>query len=231
MDDPNIVPLTNRRRDYILRMLATDKPENWIRIAHQELVDFGGRAFFSGCEVTYQNEKLFTTTLGRGWDRSGESVRLQYRVLIPGGGSWTPAGSQYYRTISNALSDTTEGKTRMEHHIDREKLIEVVTKNKETYELLQNHVKGLYRDEIEKKTEQHLSGEIPQNRIMALDKDGNKIDLPPDQSELYDRRIRALELDSRDVIVMDGSEYSRYVEDGDINLLAVAAIVKRLEEL
>lgn len=239
--DPDVVPLTLRRKEYILKMLAWERNngENWIRISEQELTDFGGRAFFSGCEVLYINENIFTTSHRRGWDREGEKVRLQYRILVPGGEPWTPAGSQYYlstntTTATNTtitLNTTYEGKTPVEHHIDREKLIEVVTDNKEAYELIRDEAHILYRTQMERLTERHLAGEISTASLVVKDKDGNRIDLAADQSELHDRKLRALELDSREVVILDHGEYLVWVEDADTNLQASATILKRLEEL
>lgn len=245
----DFTPLTMERKAFILGHLAQGrKTENWIRISAQELSDFGGEAFFAGCEVRYiDQESWFTTGAAHGWGTGPQKrVRLNVKIIVRGGQPWTPA-SQYYRTyctsttssnITLTLNSTfvggqpSKGKTEMqEHHIDRSKLIEVVTENKQQYAEKFGRLKAMYTDEIEAASQRHLAGEIPQNQIMAKDKDGNRIDLPIDMSDSFDQHLKALELDSRDVIILNQEEYYQMVTATSSNLLQVEGLIKKLEEL
>jgi len=239
-------PLTMRRRDYILRMLARDLPENWLRISSQEFNDFGGQAFFEGTDVVFMHDSgWFTTSESKGWDGPKRKVLLDVKIVVYGGKGWTPYRYSYTTTSTSSTNYTMtistntlmsggqpplEGKTEMEHHIDRSKLIEVVTQNKEGYDLVLKRAQALYRDEIEKKTELHVQGQIGVGGIKVEDKDGT-ISIPTDMSDTFDKKIRALELDSREVIILDDGEYASYVESMDTNIVTLGTVARRLEEL
>jgi hypothetical protein len=253
VETEDVTPLTMERREYILKMLGKDKPENWIRISQQEFTDFGGYAFFMGCVVEYMNEKVFATSPAKGWG-SGPSrkVRLPIRITSPGGKAWAPGGSPYYTTTTSSSSInittntiasadyriTNTGQHRMnaegnavEHHINREKLIEVVTDQKEDYLDVLSNARALYRDELQKKSEAHLEGKIPSNEIFVKDKDGNRITIPASNEELFNNRLQMLELDSRKTIVLQDTEYSAFVLSSDTNVVLLKQIVEKLEDL
>lgn len=216
------------RRDYILKHLATPYHGGyWIRISAPELFQFGGPEFFKPlCQVMYVDEKVFTTVPGtKGWTMR-EKTTLPWKIIPPSAG-WKPQ-SQLWDEYHNGI--TNEGKPQMEHHIDRSKLIEVVTANKEAYTLVRDRAMELYRAEIEKKTEEHVQGQIAVNGIQVVDKTG-QITIPNDMSETFDQQLRALDLDSREVIVLDDGEYLVYVESQATNLANLGAVTKRLEEL
>ena len=237
-------PLTVRRRDFILEKLARPTSESWIRISSQEFNDFGGQRFFEGTDVQFMHDSgWFTTSESKGWDGPKRKVLLDVKIIVHGGKGWAPYRYSYTSTTSTnytmTISTNTlmsggqpplEGKTEMEHHIDRSKLIEVVTQNKEGYDLVLKRAQALYRDEIEKKTEQHVQGQIGVGGIKVEDKDGT-ISIPTDMSETFDKKIRALELDSREVIILDDGEYASYVESMDTNIVTLGTVAKRLEEL
>lgn len=228
----DLTPLTMARKAYILRHLAVgNQPENWIRISEQELKDFGGASFFAGCFIEYPiGEGYFTTTDKRGWEGPKRRVRLIVKIVVPGGQPWKPEQAYYDQYCVSTT--TNEGKPEMqEHHIGREKLIEVVTDNKQKYAEKFGELKALYTDEIESASQRHLAGEIPQNQIMAKDKDGNRIDLPINMSDSFDQHLRALELDSRDVIVLNQEEYYQMVAAKSSNLLQVEGLIEKLDEL
>lgn len=224
----DITPLTLHRRDYILRMLARRlQGGNWIRISNNELLDFGGEKFFQGCKVEYMNDGgWFTKKVKSGWDQDENvSVHLPWKITTPSGGGWTPP----YPT-PRIKSITNEGKTPMEHHVDRQKLKEAVTNNQVAYEELRTRAQDLYRAEIEKKTEEHVQGKIAFNEIQVRDKTG-QILLPPDQSLDFDRQHQVIEMDVRDVMILSDEEFDSYVEASWSNLEALATVLKRLEEL
>lgn len=221
----DITPLTIARRDYILRHLARNLPGGtWVRISNNELLDFGGEKFFQGCRVTYQNDKSwFRKKSTSGFERD-EDVLVNFPWKISHATGW----SAPYPTPR--IKNTDEGKTTVEHHIDRQKLIDTVKANQEAYDLVLKRAQALYRDEIEKKTEQHVQGQIAVNEINVRDKDG-QITIPNDMSETFDKQLRALELDSRDVIILDDGEYQVYVEAQATNIANLGVTAKRLEEL
>ena len=232
--------MTPERRAYILNYLSKAGTGNWIRISEHEFDDFGGRWFFEGCRCVYQHdEQWFTTKPGtQGWIKE-ERVRLPWKIETPTIG-WQPpaytASTNSAITLTNSTitshSITNEGKPEMqEHHIDRAKLIEVVVENGKTYIEKYKKLKALYADEIEAKTQLHLEGKIPQQHIMVTDKQNSRIELPVDSSSKHDARLRALELDSRDVIVLSNEEYRKYVCDDDTNLALIEELIGKLEEL
>ena len=219
----DITPLTIHRRDYILRMLARRlQGGNWIRISNNELLDFGGEAFFKGCRVEYVNDSSwFTKRVKSGWDQDENvSVHLPWKITTPSGGGWTPENTHH------------EGKTEMqEHHIDRERLIAQVNANKGAYELVYAKFQALYADELQAQSDRHLAGEIPANQIAVRDKDGSTMSMLTDMSLTFDQQVKELELDSREVVILNHEEYGQYVDGNATNLLQVAAAVKKLEEL
>lgn len=219
----DITPLTIGRRDYILRMLARQmKGGTWIRISNNELLDFGGEAFFKGCRVDYVNDGgWFTKKVKSGWDRDeAVSVHLPWKITAPSSGGWTPPHTH------------DEGKpTMQEHHIDRERLIAVINSNKGSYELVYARFKELYAHELQTQTDRHMNGEIPSNQIAVKDKDGNAIGMLTDMSNTFDIQVKELELDSREIVILSHEEYGLYVDGNATNLMQVAAAVKKLEEL
>ncbi len=194
-------------------------PAMWIRLTDPELRLMGGPEHFAGCQIVSENVTCaLTSQKAAQYHREGGKYRFAWKVIAPKDG-WHPPSTT-----------TDEGKTRMEHHIDRSKLIEVVTQNKEAYDLVLKRAQALYRDEIEKKTEEHVQGLIPSNQIMVSDKNG-QITVPTDMTDTFDKQLRALDLDSREVIILDDGEYLVYVESQATNLANLAAVTKRLEEL
>ncbi len=237
--------MTPERRAYILSYLskaATGTAGNWIRISEHEFDDFGGRWFFEGCRCVYQHdEQWFTTKPGtRGWVVEGR-VQLPWKIEAPRTGWQSPTYNYGFTTTTNSTitltnstitshSITNEGKPSMEHHIKRDELIKVVSQNKEAYELVLKRAQALYRDEIEKKTELHVQGQLPVNQINVSDQNGT-ITIPSDMTETFDQQIRALELDARDVIILDDGDYQVFVNSQATNLTNLGAVTKRLEEL
>jgi hypothetical protein len=221
------IPLTLRRRDYILNMLARQMAGGtWIRISAYELRDFGGKAFFEGCEVTYVHDNTwFTLRYKNGHEiedeNRGTRVHLPWKIQTRDPQGWRP---EYHPRSTN------EGKTQMEHHVDRQKLIETITANKDAHALLRGRAQELYRAEIEKKTEEHVQGRLAQNEIKVVDTAG-PISLPPDQSKGFDDQLAVAELDTRDVMVLNDEEFDAYIHAQWSGLEALAKLVKRLEDL
>lgn len=225
MEFEEITPLTIRRRDYILGHLAKDfKSENWIRIAYQEYVDFGGRDFFIGCRIDHLTDNSWYLTNAKGhWDGPQRKVQLNIKIIVPGGGPWTP----HY---TNA--PLHEGKQKMqEHHIKKEDLLRVIRENKERYATVYARFKALYADEVEALTHKHLDGLIPTSQIVVKDKDGAAMTMPIDMSETYDKQTRELELDSREVVILTHEEYGIYIESNATNIGQVDTSARKLEEL
>lgn len=236
------MPVTPERRQYILNHLAKPDRNNWIRISEYEFDEFGGRSFFTSgvrCEYVHDS-KWFTTNPGqRGWTQT-ERVQLPWKIHAPDGG-WSPY-QPYYTTTSVTSTTITlantlvsgqpqKGKQVREHHIDRERLVAQVNANKETYGQAYAKFKALYTDEVEALTQKHLDGLIGTNQIVVKDKDGNAITILADMSKTFDDQLRELELDSREVVILDHEEYGQFVEGYATNLKQVQATAEKLEEL
>ena len=192
--------------------------------------------------------KWFQASAKNGFDPSPRrKVQLAIRIEVPVGG-WTPADNSYFRqygytttTASNATitltntivsgSQPSKGKTVREHHINRETLLGVVRENQEKYAAAYTRFKALYADEVESLTQKHLDGLIPTNQIVVKDKDNNAITILTDMSKTFDDQLRELELDDREVVVLDHEEYGLFVEGYATNLKQVEETAKKLEEL
>lgn len=133
-------------------------------------------------------------------------------------------------TTATCMVATHPEGTRMEHHIARERLIEVVTENMRRYVDRLAHLKELYEAELAEKLHAHMEGEISQNQIVVLDKMGCKFELPIDRSDIYDTMLRELDLDVREVIILDDQEYGSMVENTSSNLRSIEESIKMLEE-
>lgn|SRR5262245_13865987 len=204
------------------------KNEGWIRLTSAEMRLMGGAQFFAGCEVI-QESKGWTAgpATGAKSGREEGTYRFRYKVIAPSGG-WVPGGTTHYGTSQYT---TDEGETSMqEHHISKDTLLERVRQNKEAYGLVLGRFQELYRAELEKKTEEHVQGKIPQNQIAVMDKNG-AIQSVQDMSSEYDLMLEELELDARGVIILNHDDYCRLVLSSHLNLDFIAAQTKRLEEL
>jgi hypothetical protein len=234
-----------QRYDYILGYLAeeTGSYDRWIKITDDEFRFLGGLQFFKGCTVL-PCDQWYTTRPGKNGFEERAEVFFKWKIIPPkeGWNSLTkaPYGTTYGSTTANTIAvsinstlnvPTTERENTMqEHHIPRERLIEVVTENKDEYEDKYSHLKALYTDEIESKTRKHLDGEIPQSQIMVTDKKGNKFELPVDMSDIYDIMLRELDLDSREVVILNDQDYGSMVENTSSNLRNIEQYIKMLEE-
>jgi len=239
--------MTQTRRDYILAMLERNlKGGTWIRISERELQDFGGSAFFAGCQVTYVDDAWFTTKSKSGYsldhDRNRTQIQLPWKIQAPSGG-WRPgytpptvsftmsanttSSAHYY--LSNEPTD--EGKKPMEHHINRETLLQRVTGNRDDYRLALAQYKDLYAEEWSNQSERHVRGEIPQNQVLVKNKDGGIMTVHTDMSSVFDGQIEELELDSRHDVILTHEEYLAYVNGVGTNLKVIQDGIKELEEL
>lgn len=243
------LPLTTKRRDYILRQLARNLPNEsaWIRISEHEFRDFGA-GFFQGCTVTEVGDAgWFPAKAMRGHSQEeedrGTQVRLPIKIVAPIGG-WSPgvtapasftiasntttSSSQYYRTIE----PTHEGKKNMqEHHIDRQELMNVISANKEAYEEAFTTYRDLYSGQLSRESDRHLRGEITASQIAVRDKDNNLLTMLLDMSSTFDDQLRELDLDSRETVILTHEEYGQYVNGDATNLKKFELGIQKLEEL
>ena len=232
------MPVTPRRRAYILEHLERGGMKgNWIKLTNQEFVEFGGHDYFRGLTIEHIQEQHEV----QGGQVDSAVYNFSWKLIDRGNQGWRPL---YYMTTTATNSTTltltntlvsgqpSKGKQDMrEHHIDRDRLIAQVNANKGTYELAYAKFKALYTDEVEALTQKHLDGLIGTNQIVVKDKDGNAITILADMSKTFDDQLRELELDSRDVVILDHEEYGQFVEGYATNLKQVQATAEKLEEL
>jgi hypothetical protein len=149
--------------------------------------------------------------------------------------SWTASTSSNLTfTISQPVrAEINEGKRKkpMEHHINRETLLQRVTGNRDDYRLALASYKDLYAEEWNNQSERHIRGEIPQSQVQVKNKDGGLMTVFTDMSEIFDGQIEELELDSRHDVILTHDEYLAYVVGAGTNLKAIQDGIKALEEL
>jgi hypothetical protein len=216
--------MTPERRKYILDLLAraTSKTVQWIRISEDEFDSFGGSGFFQGCTYGWEHGKYYNTTAGqKGWTKN-EYVELPWKITAPHGG-WSPKYPH-----GNAIN---EGNT-MEHHVNREKIIEGLTEAKVKYQDLYTRFKDLYFGVATARLSAYVDGEIPHTSPILPCDDKGVIGLYPEQSDRYDDMILAMQLDVREVIEMTEGEFEAFAEHKGVdNSPTLTEAIERLERL
>ena len=216
--------MTPERRKYILDLLArtTSQTVQWIRISQDELDSFGGSEFFQGCTFGWEHGKYYNTTAGqKGWTKD-EYVELPWKITAPRGG-WSPKYPH-----GNAIN---EGNT-MEHHVKREKIIEVLTEAKVEYQDLYTRFKDLYFGVATARLSAYIEGKIPHTSPVLPGDDKGVIGILPDESDHYDDMILAMQLDTREVIVMTEGEFESFAEHKGVdNSKDLELTIERLERL
>ena len=147
--------------------------------------------------------------------------------------SWTASTSSNLTfTISQPVrAESTEGKKHMEHHINRETLLQRVTGNRDDYRLALASYKDLYAEEWNNLSERHIRGEIPQAEVKVKNKAGGIMTVFTDMSDVFDGQVEELELDSRHDVILTHEEYLAYVNGVGTNLKVIQDGIKELEEL
>jgi hypothetical protein len=236
--------MTPERRKYILEHLAKVTPnDNWIRIPTTEFDEFGGREFFQGCMVEYmRDEKYFTTRVGqRGWTKE-ERIQLPWKIHAPVGGGWKPPrpfnSNNNFVVTSNAAyfesncTPTNETENTMEHHVNREEILEGLTEAKVKYQDLYTRFKDLYFGVATARLSAYVEGKIPHTSPVLPCDDKGVIGLYPEQSDRYDDMILAMQLDVRKVIEMTEGEFEAFAEHKGVdNSPTLTEAIERLERL
>jgi hypothetical protein len=235
--------MTPERRKYILEHLAKVTPnDNWIRIPTTEFDEFGGREFFQGCMVEYmRDEKYFTTRVGqRGWTKE-ERIQLPWKIHAPVGGGWKPPrpfnSNNNFVVTSNAAyfesncTPTNETENTMEHHVNRAVILDVLDAGLERYKDLYERFRQLYAARLRLRVEAHLKGELSNTEIYPVDSQG-VIPLLADESSHYEDMHLAMELDTREEIVMTEGEFESFAEHKGVdNSKDLELAIARLERL
>jgi hypothetical protein len=230
--------MTPERRKYILDHLAKVTPgDNWIRIQTAEFDELGARDFFQGCWVEYlRDEKYFTTRVGqRGWTKE-ERIQLPWKITAPRGGWGGPP--QRFVVTSNAAyfesncTPTNETENTMEHHVNREEILEGLTEAKVKYQDLYTRFKDLYFGVATARLSAYVEGKIPHTSPVLPCDDKGVIGLYPEQSDRYDDMILAMQLDVRKVIEMTEGEFEAFAEHKGVdNSPTLTEAIERLERL
>jgi hypothetical protein len=239
--------VTPERREHILKVLArrTEASQGWIRLLTGELEEFG-YDFFNGCKVVAEEKTItLNSSRAKGVGLPVGVYLFTHKVTAPLGG-WEPrytitSTSRFITTLTNATTSSNtiavnqaalhhEREAMQEHHISKDALIEVVQENKDEYIRQFSHLKELYETKLAEAMHAHMEGEISQSQIMVTDGQGCRLSLPTSMEDTFDGHLRALNMDSREVIVLTHEEYLWMVESKDTNIANVNHMIKQLED-